>query len=220
VQHARQDRLGLGWGNNDHHTFRSSRGAFRPLLNVLQALGFRLRERFHAGAEAGWGAQVLEQPGAGLVVFADVDLEPAEVDVDFAQADLTETSRLGTVGLWCALHGESLLAAGMHHLEGQFDFDRLREDLASRGIAHMAPFSDFPHLRQAFTVAERWPVDRARLDALVAAGRLEAGQAEEFAVKGAAGSHLENLARRGGFKGFNQHNVSTTMRATDPRVLR
>jgi hypothetical protein len=220
VQHARQDRLGLGWGNNDHHTFRSSRGAFRPLLNVLQALGFRLRERFHAGAEAGWGAQVLEQPGAGLVVFADVDLEPAEVDVDFAQADLTETSRLGTVGLWCALHGESLLAAGLHHLEGQFDFDRLREDLASRGIAHMAPFSDFPHLRQAFTVAERWPVDRARLDALVAAGRLEAGQAEEFAVKGAAGSHLENLARRGGFKGFNQHNVSTTMRATDPRVLR
>ncbi len=220
VQHARQDRLGLGWGNHDHHTFRSSRGAFRPLLDVLQALGFRLRERFHAGAEAGWGAQVLEHPGAGLVVFADVDLEPAEVDVDFARAELTETAQLGTVGLWCALHGESILAAGMHHLEGQFDFDRLRDDLAGRGIAHMAPFSDFPHLRQAFTVAERWPVDRARLDALVAAGRLDADRGEEFAVKGAAGSHLENLARRGGFKGFNQHNVSTTMRATDPRVLR
>jgi hypothetical protein len=220
VQHARQDRLGLGWGNNDHHTFRSSRGAFRSLLDTLQALGFRLRERFHAGAEAGWGAQVMEQPGAGLVVFADVDLQPAEIDVDFAQVDLTETDRLGTVGLWCALHGESMLAAGMHHLEGQFDFDRLREDLAGRGIAHMAPFSDFPHLRQAFTVAERWPVDQERLDALVAAGHLEAGQAEDFAVRGAAGSHLENLARRGGFKGFNQHNVSTTMRATDPRVLR
>ncbi|MEP6760120.1 MAG: hypothetical protein ABJA93_01990 [Sporichthyaceae bacterium] len=220
VQHARQDRLGLGWGNNDHHTFRSSRSAFRSLLDVLQALGFSLRERFHAGAEAGWGAQVLEQPGAGLVVFADVDLEPAEFDVDFAQADLTETQRLGTVGLWCALHGESMLAAGMHHLEGQFDFDRLREDLAGRGIAHMAPFSDFPHLRQAFTIAERWPVARERLDVLVAAGLLEPGQAEEFAVRGAAGSHLENLARRGGFKGFNQRNVSTTMRATDPRVLR
>ena len=77
-----------------------------------------------------------------------------------------------------------------------------------------------PRLRQAFTVAERWPVDRARLDELVATGRLDADRAEEFAVKGAAGSHLENLARRGGFKGFNQHNVSTTMRATDPRVLR
>ena len=28
---------------------------------------------------------------------------------------------------------------------------------------------------------------------------------------------LENLARRGGFKGFNQHNVSVTMQATHPR---
>ena len=220
VQHARQDRLGLGWGNHDHHTFRSSRGAFRGLLEVLQALGFRLRERFHAGAEAGWGAQVLEHSGAGLVVFADVDLEPAEVDVDFAAVELAEPGRLGTVGLWCALHGESLLAAGMHHLEGQFDFDRLRDDLAGRGIEHMAPFSDFPHLRQAFTVAERWRVDPARLHVLVAAGHVTPAQAEDFALRGAAGSHLENLARRGGFKGFNQHNVSTTMRATDPRVLR
>ncbi len=219
VQHARQDRLGLGWVNQDHHTFRSSRGAFRALLEVLQQFGFRLRERFHAGDEAGWGAQVLEHPGAGLVLFADVDLRPDEVDIDFAQTDLAETGRLGTVGLWCALHGESLLAAGMHHLEGQFDFDRLRDDLGGRGIEHMAPFSDFPHLRQAFTVAERWPVDQGRLDALVAAGHLEPGQAREFAARGAAGSHLENLARRGGFKGFNQRNVSTTMRATDPRVL-
>ena len=219
VQHARQDRLGLGWGNHDHHTFRSSRGSFRSLLDVLQVLGFSLRERFHAGAEAGWGAQVLEHSGAGLVVFADVDLEPTEVDTDFARAELAESDRLGTVGLWCALHGESLLAAGMHHLEGQFDFDRLRVDLADRGIDHMAPFSDFPHLLQAFTVAERWPIGRERLDALVAAGRLEPAQAEEFAARGAAGSHLENLARRGGFKGFNQHNVSTTMRATDPRRL-
>jgi hypothetical protein len=219
VQHARQDRLGLGWGNQDHHTFRSSRGAFRALLEVLQELGFRLRERFHAGDEAGWGAQVLEHPGAALVLFADVDLRADEVDIDFARTDLAETGRLGTVGLWCALHGESLLAAGMHHLEGQFDFDRLRADLRGRGIEHMAPFSDFPHLRQAFTVAERWPVDPGRLAALVAAGHLEPGQAREFAARGAAGSHLENLARRGGFKGFNQRNVSTTMRATDPRVL-
>jgi len=220
VQHARQDRLGLGWGNHDHHTFRSSRGAFRSLIEVLQLLGFALRERFYAGEEAGWGAQVLEHAGAGLVVFADVDLEPAEVDVDFAQAELAAAPRLGTVGLWCALHGESLLAAGMHHLEGQFDFDRLRADLSARGIEHMAPFSDFPHLRQAFTAAERWPVARGRLDALVASGQLEPEQAQDFAARGAAGSHLENLARRGGFKGFNQHNVSATMRATDPRVLR
>jgi hypothetical protein len=219
LQHARQDRLGMGWGNNDHHTFRCSRQGFRGLIDVLRALGFSRRERFYAGDEAGWGAQVLEQSGAGIVVFADVDLTPSEVAVDFAAAALPPAPSLGTVGLWCALHGESLLAAGMHHLEGQFDFDRLRTDLAGLGVGHMAPFSDLPHLRQAFTEPERWPVDPAVLADLVVSGSITAEQARRFATDGAAGSHLENLARRGGFKGFNQTNVSMTMRATDPRVL-
>jgi hypothetical protein len=217
LQHARQDRLGLGWGNNDHHTFRSGRAAFYPLMRVFGALGFRLRERFYAGAEAGWGAQVLEHPGNGGVIFADVDLAPAEVEIDFAGGTLAPGEELGTVGLWCALHGESILVAGMHHLEGQFDFDRLRDDLALLGVGHMRPFSDFAHLRQAFTDAEHWPVPRERLARLTAAGLLDAAKAEEFAANGAPGSHLENLARRGGFKGFNQTNVSATMRATDPR---
>lgn len=217
AQHCRQDRLGMGWGNNDHHTFRSSRETFRPLIAVFRALGFAVRERFYAGEEAGWGAQVLEHPGNGGVVFADVDLAPSEVHVDFSDQPLPPGDSLGTVGLWCALHGESLLAAGMHHLEGQFDFDVLRDDLAEIGVGHMAPFSDLPHLRQAFTEAERWPVDPKRLRALVASGRLETEAAQRFAAEGAAGSHMENLARRGGYKGFNQTNVSTTMRATDPR---
>jgi hypothetical protein len=219
LQHTRQDRLGLGWGNNDHHTFRCSRPGFRGLLDVLDVLGFSMRERFYAGDDAGWGAQVLEQQGAGIVVFADVDLAPDEVAVDFASADLPPLPGLGTVGLWCALHGESLLAAGMHHLEGQFDFDLLHADLAALGVGHMRAFSDLPHLRQAFTEPERWPVAPDRLAALVDSGELPAEKAEEFAATGAAGSHLENLARGGGFKGFNQANVSVTMRATDPRLL-
>jgi len=220
VQHARQDRLGLGWGNNDHHTFRSSRAAFAPLIGFLTLLGFRIRERFYAGAEAGWGAQVLEHPGCGGVIFADVDLAADEVDLDFARCELAETGRYGTVGLWCALHGESLLAAGMHHLEGQFSFDELTASLAELGQPSMRPFSDYPYLRQAFTEAEWWPVPAARLAELVAAGQLDPGRAAEIAEAGAAGSHLENLARRAGFKGFNQTNVSATMLATDPREYR
>jgi hypothetical protein len=217
LQHARQDRLGLGWGNNDHHTFRSSRTAFRPLVQFLTTLGFGLRERFYAGAEAGWGAQVLEHHGCGGVIFADVDLTPSEIEIDFAHTPLPEPRKYGTVGMWCALHGESVLEAGMHHLEGQFEFDGLRAELAARGVTSMAPFSDFTHLRQAFTEAEVWKVPQERLDALVEAEHLTPARAAEIGRDGAAGSHLENLARRGGFKGFNQHNVSTTMRATHPR---
>ena len=122
------------------------------------------RERFYAGKQAGWGAQVLEQPNAGVVIFADVDLSPDELLIDFAHEPLPEREQLGTVGLWCALHGESFLEAGMHHLECQFDFEALRRQLeAEAGVRTMKPFTDFPYLRQAFTEGERWPVREERI---------------------------------------------------------
>ncbi|HWL42092.1 MAG TPA: hypothetical protein VNQ73_04045 [Ilumatobacter sp.] len=218
LQRARQDSLGLGWGNHDHHTFRSSREAFGTFVHVLEALGFQRRERFSAGAEAGWGAQVLEHPGAGIVVFADVDLLPDEIDTDFVDAPLAP-AELGTVGMWCALHGESILSAGMHHLEGQFVFDAMRADLAARGVTHQTPFSELAYLRQAFTTPELWQVDDRRLRALVDAGAVDAPTAARFRRHGAPGSHLETLQRRDGFKGFNQTSVSATIRESDPRRL-
>ena len=220
IQRHRQGLLGLGWGNHDHHTFRCSRRHFSDLITFLVRLGFDKRERFYAGAEAGWGAQVLEQPVAGIVVFADVDLEPDETEVDFSSASLPDVPRLGTVGLWCALHGDSFLQAGMHHLEARFDFNRLRDQLEEMGIATMKPFSDFDFLRQAFTEGEIWAVESARLDTLVADGQITTVQADTFRKKGAIGSHLENLQRRGGFKGFNQKAVSVIIAETDPRKSR
>ena len=200
LQHSRQDHLGLGWGNNDHHTFRSSRPAFQPLIQMFNALGFVSREKFYAGEQAGWGAQVLEHPGCGGVLFTDVDLGPDEIGLDFASTELPELGKLGTVGVWCALHGESILSAGMHHLEGQFEFDALRADLTELGFKQMKPFSEFEHLRQAFTQAERWPVAPTRLATLVAGGHMDQAKADEFAANGAAGSHLENLQRRQGLR--------------------
>ena len=79
VQKARQDKLGIGWANHDHHTYRSSRENFARMIGVFEKLGFHCRERFYAGHQAGWGAQVLEQPNAGIVIFADVDLSPDEL---------------------------------------------------------------------------------------------------------------------------------------------
>ena len=217
VQRRRQDALGLGWGNHDHHTFRCSRKFFAEAVQFFARLGLEKRERFYAGEEAGWGAQVMEAPAVGIVVFADVDLAPGEVDVDFAAHRLPELKALRTVGLWCGLHGDSLLQAGMHHLEARFDFARLREQLAAEGVATMKPFSDFDFLKQAFTEGERWRVRPERIDALLERGLITAAQAEAFRRDGAIGSHLENLQRRGGFKGFNQKAVSAIIAATDPR---
>jgi len=40
---------------------------------------------------------------------------------------------------------------------------------------------------------------------------------KKFFTEGAIGSHLENLERKQGFKGFNQDSVSAIIKATDPR---
>ena len=128
IQKNRQDQLGMGWANHDHHTFRSSRSRFHQLVRFFEMLGFHLRERYYAGKEAGWGAQIVENERAGLVCFLDVDLYEDELDIDFAHVPLQEREKLGTIGLWCALHGDSILASGMHHLEAQFLFEKLNKN--------------------------------------------------------------------------------------------
>jgi hypothetical protein len=220
IQKLRQDRLGLGWANHDHHTYRSSRRCFHALIRVFELLGFSMRERFTPSAEAGWGAQVIEQPRAGITIFADVDASPDEILGDFAHEPLPERKELGTVGLWCGLHGESFLEAGMHHLECQFDFSLLTRQLAGEGIGMMKPFSSFPHLKQAFSEGDIWPVDEVRLQALLDAEQITVEQAEAFRREGALGAHLENLERNAGFKGFNQSGIDEIIASTDPRLAR
>jgi hypothetical protein len=218
LQKARQDLLGLGWANHDHHTYRSSRACFLRLIQLLELLGLQCRERFYPGAQAGWGAQILEHPVTGIVVFADVDMSPQEAHQDFAHQGLPPGTALGTVGLWCALHGEAFLEAGMHHLEALFAFSDLTAQLSERGVEMMPAFTDFPHLRQAFTVGERWVVRRERVMRLLAGELIDAHQARSFLDAGVLGSHLENLERNDGFKGFNQSGVDHIIRDTDPRT--
>jgi len=220
VQKARQDSLGLGWANHDHHTYRCRRKTFHRVIAVFEKLGFTCRERFYAGAQAGWGAQIVEHANTGITIFADVDMSAEEVTGDFAHLGFEEKKGLGTVGLWCELHGESFLEAGMHHLEAQFDFDGLRDQmLAESGIGMMKPFTDFSYLRQQFTVGERWKVKEARLQRLLSSGDITPAQAEIFRKDGAVGSHLENLERNDGFKGFNQTGISDIIARTDARKL-
>jgi len=219
IQKRRQDLLGLGWGNHDHHTFRCSRALFADLIRFLQEFGFEKRERYYAGAEAGWGAQILEHALTGITVFADVDLMPEETEIDFSSKRLPDAPSLRTVGLWCGLHGDSLLQAGMHHLEARFDFSQLRDQLVTEGVNTMKSFSDFAFLKQAFTEGERWRVAPERIQVLLQEGLITAEQAEGFERDGAIGSHLENLQRKGGFKGFNQKSVSVIIEATDPRAI-
>jgi hypothetical protein len=218
IQKSRQDRLGMGWANHDHHTFRSSRRQFPQLVRLFESLGFHCRERYYTGKEAGWGAQIMENPQAKLVLFLDVDLGEDEIAVDFAHHAVPELEHLGTIGLWCALHGDSILRAGMHHLEAQFMFEELAQDLLHTGIRMMDPFSSFSYLKQAFTAGEAWHVPAKRIENLLRSKKITEEQAEKFRLYGAIGSHMENLQRREGYKGFNQKNVSIIIAKTNPLV--
>lgn len=217
TQKGRQDVLGLGWANHDHHTYRCSRQNFALLIAFLERLGFQCRERFYAGLEAGWGAQVIEHAITGITIFADVDMSPEEVSQDFSHEPLPPRDQLGTVGLWCALHGEAFLQAGLHHLECQFDFAATRDQLKQAGIDTMPPFTDLPYLRQAFTKGEIWSVDPVRVERLRRSQQITDDQAKQFLSSGALGSHLEILQRDDGYKGFNQKGISEIISATDPR---
>jgi hypothetical protein len=84
----------------------------------------------------------------------------------------------------------------------------------------MTPFSSLPHLKQAFSDGDIWPVEESRLKMLVAAEQLTPEQAETFRRDGALGAHLENLERNNGFKGFNQSGIDEIIASTDPRLAR
>ena len=172
VQKARQDRLGLGWANHDHHTFRCSRRFFPRVIGM-----FTYARVPASRTVSRRGACRLGRPDPRASGHRDRDLRrsrpgPRRGHRGFRPPGPCPTCPgrgLSASGLH--LHGESILEAGMHHLEAQFDFDALRDGLkAEAGIETMAPFSDFPFLRQAFTAGERWPVAQHRADRALATG--------------------------------------------------
>ena len=106
-------------------------------------------------------SEILRVGRTGIVTFNDVDLSPDELLIDFAHEPLAERQQLGTVGLWCALHGESFLEAGMHHLECMFDFAALKDVVEFWIDAGVTIFRvDNPHTK-AFAFWE-WVIARLR----------------------------------------------------------
>jgi hypothetical protein len=217
VQKARQDAVGVGWANIDHHTYDSSRAYYQHAIAIFEKLGYELREMLYAGDMAGWGSQVLEQPVIGSTIFADVDLAPHEVDLDFAHEPLPPLERHRRAGILCALHGESILEQGLNHVACFYDQQLLREQMGGLGIRMMPPFSDMPHLYQELTHGDWAPVDPERVDRLEAAGHLPAEEAERIRTEGAIVTHLENIERNDGYKGFNKPGIDGVLQKLDPR---
>ena len=81
----------------------------------------------------------------------------------------------------------------------------------------MKPFSDFPHLYQELSEGDWGPVDPARVDILEAQGHIEASEAEKLRLEGSIISHLENIERNQGYKGFNREGIDSVLKKLDPR---
>ena len=218
LQKKRQDAVGIGWSNIDHHTYDGSRRHFQQTIRMLEKLGYQLREMLYAGELAGWGSQVLEQPVIGSTIFADVDLAPEELAIDFAHEHLPELPKHRRAGFLSELLGESILEAGLNHVAGLYDQRALRRQLAEDGLSFMAPFSDFPHLYQELTIGDWTAVDPRRVDALEAAGHIGAAEAENLRLNGSIVTHLENIERNDGYKGFNREGIDSVLRKLDPRA--
>lgn len=217
-QKARQDALGIGWANIDHHTYDSSRAHYGRTIRILEMLGYELREMLYAGDLAGWGSQVLEQPVLRSTIFADVDLASHELEIDFAHEELPELANHRRAGILSVLHGESILECGLNHVAALYDQKALRAQLACEGIGMMNPFSNFPFLYQELSIGACAPVDPARVDLLEREGHLCAEEAEDIRMNGYIATHLENIERNEGYKGFNKPGIDGVLRALDPRA--
>jgi hypothetical protein len=218
LQKARQDAIGVGWCNIDHHTYDGSRQHFRHTIRILEKLGYVRREMLYAGELAGWGSQVLEQPVIGSTIFADVDLAPEELSVDFARDILPELPCHRRAGLLSELLGESILEAGLNHVAGLYDQRLLRAQLAARSVQMMPPFTDWPHLYQELTEGDWDVVDPSRVDRLERGGHINAVEAEKLRLNGSMVTHLENIERNHGYKGFNREGIDSVLRKLDPRA--
>jgi hypothetical protein len=218
LQKARQDAVGIGWCNIDHHTYDGSRAYFRHTIRILEKLGYERREMLYAGELAGWGSQVLEQPVIGSTIFADVDLAPHELAIDFALDVLPELPKHRRAGLLSELLGQSILEAGLNHVAALYDNRVLREQLTQKGIKMMVPFTDWPHLYQELTEGDWISVDPVRVDRLEAAGHIDTTDAERLRLDGSIVTHLENIERNDGYKGFNREGIDTVLRKLDPRA--
>ena len=137
VQKARQDRLGPGLGE--------PRPPHLPLLAAVLPARHR-----HVRARSGFvapravprrrarrlGCPDPRAPDRPASSSSPTSTSPPRRPThDFAHEALPDLPRPNTVGLWVGLHGESILEAGMHHLEAQFDFDAPARRPQGRGRA-------------------------------------------------------------------------------------
>jgi hypothetical protein len=202
LQRRRQDKFGVGWCNIDHYAYRCSREHFGVTVSILEKLGYERRELLYAGAKAGWGAIVLEQPALRSAALVKTDMTPEELAGGAIPGALSPLNVHNRVGVWTALNGESMLEGGLSYAAGLYDCRSLQDYLSREDVAMSALPGDDARLHRRQTLGERRAVDPKRVDALERGGHMAGAEADDLRFNGAEAAQLEGLERRDGFKGF------------------
>lgn len=204
LQRRRQDKLGVGWCNIDHYAYRCSREHFDATLSLFDRLGFERRELVYAGAKAGRGAQILEQPALRSAVLVEVDMTPDDLARRASPGALPPLGTHNQIGVWTTLNGESILEGGPSHIGGLYDGRLLQEYLQREDVAVSARSSEDAHLCRMRTFGQRRAIDPKRVEGLERSGHVAAGEADELRYNGVEAAQFECLERIDGFKGFAQ----------------
>ncbi len=189
-QHQRQLAAGVGWCTVSHHAYACSRESFADTRRILETLG-------HAGAglvrphhDANWGGQIMDASATGAAPYTMlcVDLAAHEHTLGEAGAGLSPLTWLGPPGVWCGLHGESLLEAGLCCVSAAYDIEALSDarHRAGKGGPRRTTLHD-----------EHRAVDPRRVAVLERARYISRPQAEIHSTVGAVGAQFEVLQRAG-----------------------
>ena len=199
LQKRRQDRAGVGWCTLNYLVYCSSRENFHRVSRVFQRLGYQCGEIIRSERLPLWSAQVFEHvSGMQPALLVEVDLAD---ESDCTSAALQPLTWHGPAGLWCAMHGESLLEGGVSRLCARYDIAALSQLVARDGMELTGPCADTARLRHRFTPGQPQAVSPARIDALESGGYLARRDAETLRLNGAVATYLQAVESDGGFAG-------------------
>lgn len=189
-QHQRQLAAGVGWCTVRHHAYACSREHFSETMRTFEALGHAHAGLARSQENANWGAMVFDASGQAPRTLLCLDLAAREHALSAADAALSPLTWLGPPGLWCGLHGESVLEAGLCLLSAAYDLGALAGALDfSRG-------GENRHRRLTLRV-EPSAVDPRRVAVLERARYIPRQQAELHSMLGAVGAQFEVVHQLG-----------------------
>jgi hypothetical protein len=195
-QQQRQLAAGVGWCTVRRHAYACSREHLAETRRVFEILGHTGAGLAHAHDDGGWGAIVLDASATGIAphTLLCVDLAPHELTLGACAGALSPLTWLGPPGLWCGLHGESLLEAGLCSASAAYDLGALMSDSAG----DLDRLAEDRRAARLTLRGEHKAVDPRRVAVLERARYIQRQQAETHSMLGAIGAQFEVVQGRAG----------------------